>query len=198
MLPGTLDPLWDQTLLFQRVLLYGDPQGVQDEPPMVVVEVFDQDGGVRHPWWGGIYGWGQHPCPSDVLQGAGAFLGRSVCAPQVWLDVGQRKPPRLQRYPLGGSGGSDGELLAAFELLHDTQVRGWGGQGTQGMIAHLHHHHHHRPWQDGALAQVTPPPWREGVFSVPQGIRPLLRLVALEVRPQWGQGWGTGWGQGQR
>ncbi|XP_064897291.1 fer-1-like protein 5 [Columba livia] len=131
-LPGTLDPLWDQTLLFQRVLLYGDPQGVQDEPPMVVVEVFDQDGG-----------------------GAGAFLGRSVCAPQVWLDVGQRKPPRLQRYPLRGSGESDGELLAAFELLHDTQ--------------------------DGALAQVTPPPWREGVFSVPQGIRPLLRLVALEV-----------------
>ncbi|XP_065712625.1 fer-1-like protein 5 [Patagioenas fasciata] len=131
-LPGTLDPLWDQTLLFQRVLLYGDPQGVQDEPPMVVVEVFDQDGG-----------------------GAGAFLGRSVCTPQVWLDVGQRKPPRLQRYPLGGPGGPAGELLAAFELLHDTQ--------------------------DGALAQVTPPPWREGVFSVPQGIRPLLRLVALEV-----------------
>ncbi|KAM6369833.1 fer-1-like protein 5 [Pluvialis apricaria] len=45
-LPGTLDPLWDQTLLFHRVLLYGDPRGVRDEPPAVVVEVFDQDGGV--------------------------------------------------------------------------------------------------------------------------------------------------------
>ncbi|GAB0200176.1 fer-1-like protein 5 [Grus japonensis] len=45
-LPGTLDPLWDQTLLFHRLLLYGDPQGVRDEPPAVVVEVFDQDRGV--------------------------------------------------------------------------------------------------------------------------------------------------------
>ncbi|KAM9266271.1 fer-1-like protein 5 [Morus bassanus] len=78
-LTGTLDPLWDQTLLFHRVLLYGDPRGVRDEPPAMVVEVFDQDGG------------------------------------------------------------------------------------------------------DGSLAQVSTPPWRQGVFSVPLGIRPLLRLVALEV-----------------
>ncbi|KAM9252467.1 fer-1-like protein 5 [Cariama cristata] len=98
-LPGTLDPLWDQTLLFHRVLLYGDPRGVRDEPPAVVVEVFDQDG--------------------------------------------------------GGPGGPAGELLAAFELLHDAE--------------------------DGSLAQVSTPPWREGVFSIPLGIRPLLRLVALEV-----------------
>ncbi|XP_059687366.1 fer-1-like protein 5 [Gavia stellata] len=89
-LPGTLDPLWDQTLLFHRVLLYGDPRGVRDEPPAVVVEVFDQDGGVRHPWVGGTHGMG--------------------------------------------------------------------------------------PWRRSA-----PPPWRQGVFSVPMGVRPLLRLVALEV-----------------
>ncbi|XP_049687549.1 fer-1-like protein 5 [Accipiter gentilis] len=131
-LPGTLDPLWDQTLLFHRVLLYGDPRGVQEEPPAVVVEVFDQDGG-----------------------GAGGFLGRSVCTPDVWLDVGRRRPPRLRRYSLGGPGGPAGELLAAFELLHDTE--------------------------DGSLAQVSTPPWRQGVFSVPLGIRPLLRLMALEV-----------------
>ncbi|XP_014814982.1 PREDICTED: fer-1-like protein 5 [Calidris pugnax] len=73
-LPGTLDPLWDQTLLFHRVLLYGDPRGVQEEPPVVVVEVFDQDRG-----------------------GAGGFLGRTICTPDVWLDVGRRRPPRLWR-----------------------------------------------------------------------------------------------------
>ncbi|XP_076214866.1 fer-1-like protein 5 [Aptenodytes patagonicus] len=131
-LPGTLDPLWDQTLLFHRVLLYGDPRGVRDEPPAVVVEVFDQDRGA-----------------------AGGFLGRSVCTPDVWLDVGRRRPPRLRRYPLGGPGGPAGELLAAFELLQDVE--------------------------DGSLARVSTPPWRQGVFSVPLGIRPLLRLVALEV-----------------
>ncbi|OXB53184.1 hypothetical protein ASZ78_009279 [Callipepla squamata] len=78
-LPGTLDPVWDQALLFHRVLLYGDPRGVQEEPPAVVVEVFDQDGG------------------------------------------------------------------------------------------------------DGALAQLSTPPWRKDTFSIPPGIRPVLRLMALEV-----------------
>ncbi|XP_075300808.1 fer-1-like protein 5 [Opisthocomus hoazin] len=131
-LRGTLDPLWDQTLLFHRVLLYGDPRGVQEEPPAVVVEVFDQE-----------------------KAGARGFLGRSVCTPNVWLDVGGRQPPQLRRYPLRGPGGPAGELLAAFELLHDAE--------------------------EGSLAQLSTPPWRQGVFSIPLGIRPLLRLVALEV-----------------
>lgn len=75
--------------------------------------------------WGAPVGGGQTPCPSNALQGAGGFLGRSVCTPDVWLDVGRRRPPRLRRYSLGGPGGPAGELLAAFELLHDTEVRGW-------------------------------------------------------------------------
>ncbi|XP_068012253.1 LOW QUALITY PROTEIN: fer-1-like protein 5 [Melanerpes formicivorus] len=131
-LPGTLDPLWDQTLLLHRVQLYGDPRRVRDEPPAVVVEIFDQEGG-----------------------GASGFLGRSVCAPEVWLDVGRRRPPRLRRYPLWGPRGAAGELLAAFELLHDTE--------------------------DGSLAEVSTPPGKDEVLSVPADIRPLLRLVALEV-----------------
>uniref|UniRef100_A0A8B9EUQ5 C2 domain-containing protein n=1 Tax=Anser cygnoides TaxID=8845 RepID=A0A8B9EUQ5_ANSCY len=131
-LARTLDPRWDQALLFHRVLLYGDPRGVRDEPPAVVVEVFDQEG-----------------------EGAGSFLGRCVCTPHVWLDLGRRQPPRLRRYPLEGPGGPAGELLAAFELLHEAE--------------------------EGALAQLSTPPWRDGTFSVPLGIRPLLRLVALEV-----------------
>lgn len=52
-------------------------------------------------------------------------------------------------------------------------------------------HRHRPPRQDGSLAQVSTPPWRQGVFSVPLGIRPLLRLVALEVRPG-DPGWGRG------
>ncbi|KAM8794608.1 fer-1-like protein 5 [Eudromia elegans] len=131
-LQGTLEPRWDQTLLFERVLLCGDAQWVRAEPPPVVLEVFDQDGG-----------------------GAGAFLGRSVCRPAVCLDVRRRRLPRLQRFPLGGPAGAAGELLAAFELLHDAE--------------------------DGSLAQLQPPPWRTGTFSIPAGIRPALRLVALEV-----------------
>ncbi|KAM9175042.1 fer-1-like protein 5 [Mergus octosetaceus] len=133
-LARTLDPRWDQALLFHRVLLYGDPRGVRDEPPAVVVEVFDKEG-----------------------EGAGSFLGRCVCTPHVWLDLGCRQPPRLRCYPLEGLGGPAGELLAAFELLHEAE--------------------------EGALAQLSTPPWRDGTFSVPLGIRPLLRLVALELIP---------------
>uniref|UniRef100_A0A8C3CDR7 C2 domain-containing protein n=1 Tax=Cairina moschata TaxID=8855 RepID=A0A8C3CDR7_CAIMO len=146
-LARTLDPRWDQALLFHRVLLYGDPRGVRDEPPAVVVEVFDKEG-----------------------EGAGSLLGRCVCTPHVWLDLGCRQPPRLRRYPLEGPGGPAGELLAAFELLHEAEVRGEQGGEARG-----------HPEPEGALAQLSTPPWRDGTFSVPLGIRPLLRLVALEV-----------------
>eukprot|EP00075_Anas_platyrhynchos_P010036 XP_027299289.1 fer-1-like protein 5 [Anas platyrhynchos] len=115
-LARTLDPRWDQALLFHRVLLYGDPRGVRDEPPAVVVEVFDKEG-----------------------EGAGSLLGRCVCTPHVWLDLGGRQPPRLRRYPLEGPGGPAGELLAAFELLHEAeeprgppQVLAWGLRGLRG------------------------------------------------------------------
>ncbi|XP_068891409.1 myoferlin-like [Aphelocoma coerulescens] len=129
---GALDPLWEQTLLFPRVLLFGDPRGVREDPPAVVVEVCDQRG-----------------------QGAGVFLGRCVAIPQVWLDLDHREPPRLQPHPLQGPRGPAGELLAAFELLHEPE--------------------------DGSLAALSPPPLRKDEFSIPRELRPHLQRVALEV-----------------
>ncbi|XP_048146002.1 LOW QUALITY PROTEIN: fer-1-like protein 5 [Corvus hawaiiensis] len=129
---GALDPLWEQTLLFPRVLLFGDPRGVRDDPPAVVVEVCDQRG-----------------------QGAGVFLGRCVAIPQVWLDLDHREPPRLQPHPLQGPRGPAGELLAAFELLHEPE--------------------------DGSLAALSPPPLRKDEFGIPRELRPRLQRVALEV-----------------
>lgn len=130
------------------------------------------------------------------------MLGRCVCTPHVWLDLGGRQPPRLRRYPLEGPGGPAGELLAAFELLHEAEVRGerGGGKGVPGTCPHCSCAP--QPHQEGALAQLSTPPWRDGTFSVPLGIRPLLRLVALEVTPGTGIGMGTGrevgWGGGLR
>ncbi|XP_027762435.1 fer-1-like protein 5 [Empidonax traillii] len=127
-----LDPLWEQTLLLHPVLLFGNPQGVQEDPPAVVVEVFDQAG-----------------------EGAGVFLGRCVCTPEVWLDLGHWEPPRLQSHPLWGPWGPAGDLVAAFELLLDPE--------------------------DGTLAAHSPPPLRKDVLGIPLGIRPRLQRVALEV-----------------
>ncbi|XP_051667685.1 fer-1-like protein 5 isoform X2 [Manacus candei] len=129
---GVLDPLWEQTLLLHPVLLFGNPQGVREDPPAVVVEVFDQAG-----------------------EGAGVFLGRCVCTPEVWLDLGHREPPWLQPHPLRGPWGPAGDLVAAFELLLEPE--------------------------DGTLAVLTPPPLRKDVLGIPLGIRPRLQRVALEV-----------------
>jgi len=36
-------PTWDQTLVFDLVEIHGDPQSVADNPPKVIVEIFDYD-----------------------------------------------------------------------------------------------------------------------------------------------------------
>lgn len=40
---STLNPTWDQTLIFENVELYGDPQAIAQNPPIVVMEIFDSD-----------------------------------------------------------------------------------------------------------------------------------------------------------
>ncbi|KAJ4948701.1 hypothetical protein JOQ06_020231, partial [Pogonophryne albipinna] len=40
---NTLNPTWDQTLIFYEVEIFGDPEGTISSPPNVVVELYDQD-----------------------------------------------------------------------------------------------------------------------------------------------------------
>ncbi|XP_056177734.1 LOW QUALITY PROTEIN: fer-1-like protein 5 [Falco biarmicus] len=92
-LPGTRDPLWDQTLIFHRVLLYGDPRGVWDEPPTVVVEVFDQDKAMFGWMWGtgsppgsGVTHCRDRGGPAGELLAAFELLG--VRAPSLEVQCG--------------------------------------------------------------------------------------------------------------
>lgn len=39
----TLNPTWDQTLIFENIEIYGDPQAVAHNPPDVVLELYDSD-----------------------------------------------------------------------------------------------------------------------------------------------------------
>jgi myoferlin len=39
----TLCPTWDQTLIFESVDIYGDPRNTADQPPQIVIELFDYD-----------------------------------------------------------------------------------------------------------------------------------------------------------
>ena len=43
MLVQTLCPTWDQTLIFDNVPIYGNVEEVRDNPPHIVLELFDRD-----------------------------------------------------------------------------------------------------------------------------------------------------------
>uniref|UniRef100_A0A8C4VN70 C2 domain-containing protein n=1 Tax=Gopherus evgoodei TaxID=1825980 RepID=A0A8C4VN70_9SAUR len=132
-LTATLSPSWDQTLIFDHILIYGDPQATRQDPPLVVLELFGRD-----------------------IIDKDDFLGRSMCSPLVCLDLGSRHLPRLQWYPITKQQKEAGKLLAAFELLLDPK--------------------------DGAPGCLPAPSWKNGIYVIPSGIRPTLRLMAIEVR----------------
>jgi len=46
-LDKTLNPTWDQTLIFDSVDIYGEPRDVAVKPPPIIIEVFDHDPFVR-------------------------------------------------------------------------------------------------------------------------------------------------------
>ena len=45
--PNTLNPTWDQTLIFYELQIFGDEENTRRNPPSVVVELFDRDTYVR-------------------------------------------------------------------------------------------------------------------------------------------------------
>ncbi|XP_054846459.1 dysferlin isoform X2 [Eublepharis macularius] len=85
---NTLNPTWDQTLIFYEIEIFGDPLGIDSSPPYVVVEIYDHD-----------------------TYGADEFMGRCICRPSL------ERLPRLSWYPITRGNRNAGELLAAFELI---------------------------------------------------------------------------------
>lgn len=43
----TLTPTWNQMLMFKGLKLFGELEEIKEEPPRVVVEVYDDDALVR-------------------------------------------------------------------------------------------------------------------------------------------------------
>ncbi|XP_030803168.1 dysferlin isoform X10 [Camarhynchus parvulus] len=85
---NTLNPTWDQTLIFYEIEIFGNSQEVAESPPNILVEIYDHD-----------------------TYGADEFMGRCICRPSL------ERSPRLSWYPVLKSGRNVGELLAAFELI---------------------------------------------------------------------------------
>ncbi|XP_031785250.1 otoferlin isoform X4 [Nasonia vitripennis] len=106
----TLDPFWDQTLVFPAIDVHGMREHVKNHPPKVVLEAFDRD-----------------YCNSLEL------YGRCVARPLVKLDTETHSPPdfppklRWHRFGHDDDNGNDDRrpaaddsgaaVLAAFELV---------------------------------------------------------------------------------
>uniref|UniRef100_A0A7M4FG79 Myoferlin n=1 Tax=Crocodylus porosus TaxID=8502 RepID=A0A7M4FG79_CROPO len=91
---STLNPTWDQTLIFNEIEIYGNPQTVAQNPPDVVIELFDSD-----------------------QVGKDEFLGRSICSPVVKLNPEVDITPKLLWYPVINNGKASGDILFAAELI---------------------------------------------------------------------------------
>uniref|UniRef100_A0AAQ5XDI0 Otoferlin n=1 Tax=Amphiprion ocellaris TaxID=80972 RepID=A0AAQ5XDI0_AMPOC len=97
-LAETLCPTWDQLLVFENVELFGEASELRDDPPIIVIEIYDQD-----------------------TVGKADFMGRTFAKPIVKMADEHygppRFPPQLEYYQIYRGNCTAGEMLAAFELL---------------------------------------------------------------------------------
>uniref|UniRef100_A0A8C9MY10 Fer-1 like family member 6 n=1 Tax=Serinus canaria TaxID=9135 RepID=A0A8C9MY10_SERCA len=90
----TLSPTWNQTLLFNSVVLRGDKEEIAQCPPEAVIELYDDD-----------------------AVGKAEYIGSTVAVPVVRLAHQNYEPPKLCYHPVHCGSLSGGDLLATFELL---------------------------------------------------------------------------------
>ncbi|XP_024082111.1 otoferlin-like isoform X1 [Cimex lectularius] len=94
----TLSPTWDELLVFDEILVYGTKEEIKNEPPTIIIEIFDQD-----------------------KVGKSEFIGRAVAKPHVkLLEEAYTKPdfpPSLEWFEIYRGQERAGELLATFEML---------------------------------------------------------------------------------
>ncbi|XP_007107178.2 myoferlin isoform X1 [Physeter macrocephalus] len=129
---STLNPTWDQTIIFDEIEIYGEPQTVLQNPPQVVIELFDND-----------------------QVGKDEFLGRSMCSPLVKLNSEMDITPKLLWYPVMNGDKTCGDVLVTAELI-------------------LRH-------KDGSNLPILPSQRAPNLYMVPQGIRPVVQLTAVEI-----------------
>ncbi|XP_015464224.3 otoferlin isoform X1 [Astyanax mexicanus] len=163
-LSETLCPTWDQLLVFDNVELYGEATELRDDPPIIVIEIYDQD-----------------------TVGKAEYIGRTFAKPLTKMvdeHYGPpRFPPQLEYYQIYRGNCTAGELLAAFELLQipydDEEIR-------RALIAV--HDFAVPQIKIGPAGRTELPPIdgptdvdRGPILPVPLGIRPVLSRYRIEV-----------------
>ncbi|XP_042350061.1 fer-1-like protein 4 [Plectropomus leopardus] len=90
----TLSPAWCECLLFDRVLLEGTREELQQDPPLITITVYDHNS-----------------------MGVIRSLGRAFAEPEIKSVEQYYQKPRLRFYDISMGRVPAGELLAAFELI---------------------------------------------------------------------------------
>ncbi|KAM6915644.1 otoferlin isoform 5-T5 [Xenentodon cancila] len=163
-LSETLCPTWDQLLVFDDVELFGEASELREDPPIIVVELYDQD-----------------------TVGKAEFIGRTFAKPTIKMcdeHYGPpRFPPQLEYYQIYRGNCTAGELLAAFELLQipfDTE------EIRRALIAVHNFAVPQIKIGQGGRADLPPlegstDSERGPILPVPLGIRPVLSRYRIEV-----------------
>ncbi|XP_051264413.1 otoferlin isoform X6 [Dicentrarchus labrax] len=163
-LSETLCPTWDQLLVFDDVELFGEASELRDDPPIIVVEIYDQD-----------------------TVGKAEFIGRTFAKPTIKMCDEYygppRFPPQLEYYQVYRGNSTAGELLAAFELLQipfdEEAIR-------RALIAVHNFAVPQIKIGQGGRADLPPlegptDSERGPILPVPLGIRPVLSRYRIEV-----------------
>ncbi|XP_051271745.1 fer-1-like protein 4 [Dicentrarchus labrax] len=93
-LSGTLSPAWCESLLFDRVLLEGTREELQQDPPLIIINIYDYD-----------------------AMGSQKPLGRAFAEPEFKTVEQFYQKPQLRFYDISMGRAPAGELLATFELI---------------------------------------------------------------------------------
>ncbi|KAG8297656.1 hypothetical protein J6590_031697 [Homalodisca vitripennis] len=149
----TLSPTWDELLVFDEILIYGTKEEIKNDPPTIIIEIFDQD-----------------------KVGKSEFIGRALAKPHVkLLEEPYEKPefpPSLEWYEISRGPEHAGELLATFELL---QLASSTRDRTELPELPPHKESLHLPHHPGELESGP-------LLPVPKGIRPTLAKYRIDVQ----------------
>ncbi|XP_031807343.1 fer-1-like protein 5 [Sarcophilus harrisii] len=134
-LETSLVPTWSETLIFDHILLDEKPQDIEENPPPMCLELWQLNS-----------------------QGKKSLWGRSICSPVVYLDLQKRVLPPLNWHSISKeTGEEEGEILASFELILETEI------------------------PDNQKSPLMSIPWKNGYFTLPQNIQPSLKKTAIEI-----------------
>ncbi|XP_065097285.1 fer-1-like protein 4 isoform X2 [Paramisgurnus dabryanus] len=90
----TLSPTWSELLLYNQVLLEGSKDDYREDPPVVIINIYDYD-----------------------KLGSPKALGRAYAKPELKFVEEPYKKPQLQFFEITKGKNKAGEILAAFELI---------------------------------------------------------------------------------